>query len=328
MRVIDDATRQPLVNAEIITLGTQQNSFTNDHGEARLLRPPEGSLHVRVREIGFEFADRDIPHAPGTAQIADTIVVMLQPVSYKLPKVTTEATNSCGATTDSLSESLSALVLSQLRLSAERYEAFRRAYPFTVRIERRTVRRDYYGEMKAQPFEALGTDSEKWGDPYVPGHVLSEDSHGGFSVPILFVSALADPVFWKHHCFVARGVELLDGARVIRLDFAPTKETRSPDWEGSAFVDSATSILRRVDFDLTTLARHDVLQALVGYTIFRSPAASITMPDSTVAMWWTGTPVKAGQLQPADGVQLIRVQQLVYRKSAPADAEPLLRAQP
>lgn len=328
VRVVSDVTHQPLVNAEVIVAGTQQSSFTNELGQVRLLRTADAAVNLRVRQIGFLFADRNVPRSSHPAQSADTVVVALEPVSYKLPKVATKAVNSCGATTDPVSEALSALVLSQLRLSAERYDAFRRTYPFRVWIERRTVRRDFDGAMKADTVQVLGAESEKWGDPYVPGKVLSEEPNGRFSVPILFVSALADSVFWKHHCFVARGVVSLDGERVIQLDFSPTKETKSPDWEGTALVDSATSMLRRVDFDLTRLGSRDVLHGLMGFTIFRSPTVSISMPDSTTALWWRSTPVKDGFLQPADGMQQIRVVKLLYRNATPLGASPPAREEP
>jgi hypothetical protein len=326
VRVVDDATHQPLVNAEVIVTATEQTSFTNDNGEARLLRKSDAPLNLRVRQIGFQFSERNV--ATASARSADTLVVELQPVSYRLPRVATRAVNSCGAATDSMSQKLSAVVLSQLRLSAERYDAFRRAYPFNVWIERRTARRDADGTIRTEPVQVPGTRSEKWGDPYVPGRVLSEQPGGGFSVPILFVSALADANFWNHHCFVAQGVQTFQGERVIQLDFMPTKETKTPDWEGSALVDSATSMLRRVDFDLTGLGKHDVLKGLVGYTVFRSPTAFITMPDSTMAMWWTSAPVNDGALRPADGFQLIRVLRVAYREATPAGVEPLPRDHP
>lgn len=326
VRVVDDATHLPLVNAQVIVIGTQKTNFTNDNGEARLLRTSEAPLSLHVRQIGFQFSDQNV--ATASRRDADTVIVSLQPVSYKLPKVATSAVNSCGAATDSLSQNLSAVVLSQLRLSAERYDAFRHAYPFNVWIERRTARRDADGTIRTEPVEVPGTQSDKWGDPYVPGRVLSELPSGGFSVPILFVSALADANFWKHHCFVAQGVQTFERTRVIRLDFMPTKETKTPDWEGSALVDSATSMLRRVDFDLTGLGKHDVLKGLVGYTMFRSPTAFISMPDSTMAMWWTTAPVKDGTLRPADGYQSIRVVRLAYSKATPVGVESLPRDHP
>lgn|GEM_PF-1281938 len=327
VRVVDDATHQPLVNAEVIVAGAQQTSFTNDLGQARLLRAPGVALNLHVRQIGFLFADRNVPPLAGTSQAADTVTVSLEPVSYKLPKVATTASNGCGAASDSVSATLSALVLSQLRLGAERYDTFRQAYPFSAVIERRTVNRDESGAMKAMPIEMGDVESQKLDHAYTPGKVLNESADGKFMVPILSVSSLADPAFWKHHCFVARDVESLGNDRVIRLDFSPTRATKSPDWAGSAFVDSTTSMLHRIDFNLTGLRDRDIIQGLVGYTLFHAPAAFISMPDSSIATWWFTSPIKNKELQPADGLQSITVRKIVHRKSIPADAKPLTREQ-
>jgi hypothetical protein len=328
VRVISSVTHQPLVNAEVIIASTQQSSFTNELGQARLLRSSDAALNLRVRQIGFLFADRNVPRTSHPEQNADTVVVALEAVSYKLPKVATTASNSCGTTSDSISATLSALVLSQLRLGAERYDTFRQAYPFTALIERKTVSRDESGAMKALPIEMGNVESQKLDHTYAPGKVLNESFDGKFMVPILSVSSLADPAFWKHHCFVARDVESLGNDRVIRLDFAPTRATASPDWAGSAYVDSTTSMLHRIDFNLTGLRDRDIIQGLVGYTLFHAPAASISMPDSSMATWWFSAPIRNKELQPADGLQSITVRKIVYRKSTPADAKPLNREQP
>ena len=90
-------------------------------------------------------------------------------------------------------------------------------------------------------------------------------------MPVLFVSALADSAFWNRHCFEARGVESHDGRRLIRLDFSPALDIRDPDWEGSAWLDSARSVLARVDFRLTNLRHVDGPQRFEGYTVFSTP---------------------------------------------------------
>lgn len=319
VRVIDDASRQPLLNAEVINLSSGQNRFTDEHGEAQLPWPTDGALRLRVRQIGFQFSERELVRSTAKAQSIDTVVFALHAVTYTLPTVATEATNRCGADVDSSSRELSALVLQQLRLGAERYDAFRRAYPFQVHVERRTATRDYYGKLKLARVATEETNSDEWGDRYAPGRIVEYGSNGGFSVSILFLSSLADPVFWTHHCFIARGVESLDGARVIRLDFAPTPDLKAPDWEGSAFVDSATSILHRVQFNLAGLIQDELPRRLTGYTTFTSPTPFIAMPDSTLAMWWRRAPASDGQWGLPDVVQLVHVQRLKYRKATPTN---------
>ena len=86
-----------------------------------------------------------------------------------------------------------------------------------------------------------------------PATCCSPPEDHEFFVPLLFVSALADSAFWARHCFVARGVESHDGRRVIRLDFTPALGVDEPEWEGAAWIDSAASVLARVEFRLTNL---------------------------------------------------------------------------
>ena len=102
-------------------------------------------------------------------------------------------------------------------------------------------------------------------------------------VPLLFVSALADSAFWARHCFVARGVESHERRRVIRLDFTPALGVNDAEWEGAAWIDSAASVLARVEFRLTNLRDYGGPRQFEGYTVFTTPSPFIARPDSTVA---------------------------------------------
>lgn len=317
VRVVDDVSRRPLTNAEVLNLASGENRFTDERGEARLSWPSGGKLDLRVRQIGYKYVERLLQQQSAGMQRADTAVFELHAVAYALPAVATTATRHCGPEDDS-TKALSAIVLEQLRSGAERYGAFRRAYPFRVRIERRTARRDVDGKLKLVRVADEETDAERWGDPYVAGKILQYGPGGGLSVPILFLSSLADPVFWTHHCFAAHGVESLAGARVIHMDFAPTPDVKAPDWAGTAFVDSASSLLRLVQFHLSGLGDEDLPRRLDGYTTFMSPTPSIVVPDSTVAMWWRRGPEADDQWGTPDVLQLIHLRKLVYRKRTPA----------
>ena len=138
-------------------------------------------------------------------------------------------------------------------------------------------------------------------------------------MPVLFVSALADSAFWNRHCFEARGVESHDGRRLIRLDFSPALDIRDPDWEGSAWLDSARSVLARVDFRLTNLRHVDGPQRFEGYTVFSTPTPFIAMPDSTVA-WWTIRSPTVGAYGPtrrSESMQTLVTRALTYRQRTP-----------
>jgi hypothetical protein len=131
------------------------------------------------------------------------------------------------------------------------------------------------------------------------------------------VSALADTAFWERHCFVARGVETLEGRRMIRLQFFPARDVREPEWEGSAWLDSARSVLARVEFRLTNLHDREGPQEFTGYTVFSTPSPFIAMPDSTVARWNTAMRGSYGQLRRFIGQQSYVIRDVRYVERVP-----------
>ena len=316
VRVIESASQQPLPNAEVIDLESGTRRFTNTDGEARVAWPPSARLRLRIRQLGYQFVDRDIARvAPGDLVI-DTLTVTLARVAYVLPDVTTHVAG-CSTDADSSTKALAVIALGQLRMGAERYEAFRKAYPFQIRQKRRTVRFNPDGTARAVLEDTEQAASEDWGERYQPGRILDRSSRG-LSARLLFLSALADPVFWQHHCFGVRGFETLAQDRVRRLEFVPVATVTEPDYMGTAFVDSATSMLRRVEFQMTGLRDNDVPRRLEGYTTFRSPSPFIVIPDSTVAVWWRR---EAGTYKPPwsgpDVVQMLELLGVTYRKGTP-----------
>lgn len=316
VEVRDRATGRPLLNAEVTDTRSGEHRFTDERGQTRIAWPGNGRLNLRVRQIGYRLASRDVTRDDQGATATNAIVIELDRVIYVLPTVVAKNTTQCAATSDSTSSALSAAILEQLRSSAERYENFRKSYPFTVKARRRTGTLGPDGKLRQLREQSDQVNSDNWGDAYTPGRLIERTAFG-FSVPILFLSSLADPVFWRHHCFAARGVESLDGRRVILLDFLPGPSVRQADWAGTAFVDSANSLLRRIEFRLTGLRKDERPRRLEGYTTFRSPSPNIVLPDSTVAGWWRREIVNDEWGMP-DVVQSVTVESLTYRKRGPA----------
>jgi hypothetical protein len=115
-----------------------------------------------------------------------------------------------------------------------------------------------------------------------------------------------------------RGVEPYAGHRVVRLEFTPARGLRGPEWSGTAFTDSATRLLHRVEFRLVGLRPDDVPARLEGYTTFSSPSPFIAMPESTLAMmWWRRTPPSDSAWGMPDVVQLLHRIDVQYRKAKP-----------
>ena len=314
VRVVDAGSHEPIPNAQVTDLDSAVQRLTNGRGEARFDWSGRPAMRLWVRQLGYRLAERVVrPGAGGT----DTAVVALDRVPFVLPEQRAVAIDRCDLRTDSATQELSLYALSQLRLAAEHYDQFRRTYPFTLRAERRTI--VFSRRANAPARETVSrerTSSSEWGDRYEPGNVLHRERLG-FSASLLFVASLADSAFWDRHCLVARTVERRAEQSWLRLDFAPARDLDTPDWAGSAWLDSATSVLRRVEFRLTNLAPDDSPRRLEGYTTFSSPSPFITIPDSSVAYWWRSNPTSELGWGRPDVLQLIRVTAIDYSGPRP-----------
>ncbi|HEV7993834.1 MAG TPA: hypothetical protein VGP25_18545 [Gemmatimonadaceae bacterium] len=314
IHVVDSASRRPLPNAEVAS--PSRRRLTDAEGNARFPWPEAGAISVRVRQIGFRYVDRTLHRGTSTSATVDTVTIVLAPATFALPQVVTQADVRCSEKLDSAAFALSTSSMELLRFGAEQYNSFRAAYPFNVTLNRRTVRSPAFRGPRTEE-RSESAESETYGDPYLPGHALLK-TPTGYYAPILFVSALADSAFWARHCFAAKGVESRDGRRVIRLDFSPARGVREVEWAGSAWLDSAASVLRRVDFRLVNVRDPRAPRRFEGYTTFSMPSPYIAVPDSTVAWWWSLTyPTESDDKFTADVLQFISTSQVKYRRELP-----------
>jgi hypothetical protein len=307
--VVDSGARYPLVNADVIDLVTGQHRFTDEHGQARVQWPSGGELRLRVRQVGYQPRQQTLRQANGNSGVA---TFAMSKVVYVISSV--KSTSRCSTSADSASRDLSLAELDQLKQAAEKYDQFRRQFPFEATVERRTAAVEPNGSVKRIIAAKEKFRSENWEAPYRPGEIIEYEFGGNFTVPLLLLSTLGDSVFWGHHCFIARGVESYRGARVVRLEFSPTTEITGPDYEGAALLDSATSYLLRVDFHIANL--HQRPRRLEGYVTFMSPSPFVMVPDTTVAIWWVRD-VDSTKWGNPDVAQRLHLEQLKYRKATP-----------
>lgn len=316
--VVDAGARYPLANADVIDLATGQRRFTDERGQARLPWPADGRLRLRVREVGYKPVQRTL-HRDSVSGGATTIE--MSKVAYVISPV--RATSRCVTTDDSTSLALSVSVLEQLKQGAEKYNDFRRTYPFETTVERRTARVPDSGPVTKVRRANEKFQSDTWEVPYKSGDVVDYSRDGSFTAPILFLSTLGDSVFWEHHCFIARGIESYQGIRAIRLEFSPITGLRGPDWGGVAMLDSATSYLLRLEFHLVNLDTRRGLSRLEGYQTFRSPSPFVVIPDSVTAIWWTPQRAKVDhKMERPNVAQSLHIVSLKYRKAKPPEHQP------
>jgi hypothetical protein len=319
VRVVDSLSRAPLPNAEVTADG--RRALTDAKGEVRIQWPASGSVAIRVRQLGFRYVQRTLTRDRASTSNVDTVVVAMAHAAFALPQVATVARARCREEPDSARRARSEAAMELLRFGAEQYGTFRRRYPFRLTLERRTESSDAGRTGTRVEKTSEETTSNEWGDRYFPGRVIQRTGSSSWFVPLLFVSALADSAFWDRHCFVARGMETHEGHRVIRLDFLPALGIRDAEWEGAAWIDSAASVLRRVEFRLTNLHDRDGPRRFEGYTVFTTPSPYIARPDSTLAWWATSNTTAGGYggSQSSTGRQALTIRDVVYERGEPPE---------
>lgn len=308
--VVDSGARYPLVNADVIDLSTGEHRLTDERGQARFTWPNDGRMRLRVRQVGYQPLQRTL-RLPDSSKTATTFA--MNKIAYVISPVS--STSHCASAADSASLNASMSELEQLRQAAEKYDQFRRLFPFEATIERRTAVVPTNGVVKRITAVKEKFRSENWQEPYKPGDIIQYE-RGDFTVPLLFLSTLGDSVFWENHCFIARGVESYQGVRVVRLEFSPSSDVTGPDYAGAAFLDSATSSLLKVDFHLSNLHQRYGPTRLEGYMTFMSPTPFVMMPDTTAAIWWVRK-VSGSEWGYPDFVQRLNLEGLKYRKERP-----------
>ncbi len=313
VRVLDSLSGAPLPNAEVTAIG--RSALTDVHGQVRILWPTEGTLSIRVRQLGFRYVQRTVQRGASPSATEDTLTIALQRAAFALPQMTAVARPRCrDEEADSRRSALSESAMELLRFGAEQYGSFRRRYPFALTVERRTELFVPGSNVPNRDRSEELTSSDDWGDRYFPGRVMQRTGGQTWFIPLLFVSALADSAFWARHCFVARGVESREHRRVIRLDFTPALGVNEPEWEGAAWIDSAASVLARVEFRLTNLRNYGGPRAFEGYTVFTTPSPYIARPDSTVASWTSSSSASGGG---GWSKQALVIREVRYTKEAP-----------
>ena len=307
--VVDSLSRRPLPNAEVRELSSGQRRMTNERGAAYLTWPSDAPLKLRVRQVGYTPREALV----GITTTRRSLTLAMNQVAYVLSGV--RARGHCTAPRDTTLLDVSALALDQLQQAAQKYDDFRRAYPFEAFVERRTVAVTADSAPKRVRVAKERYRSDNFDTEYRPGDVVRGRSTQ-FRVPLLLLSNLGDSVFWEHHCFVARGFQSYHGDRVVRLEFFPTDDVNGPDYAGTATLDSATSMLLRVDFHLTNTQGRREPAKLEGYTTFSSASPFVMVPDSTIAIWWMKTRDQTDWGDP-DFAQSVHVDSLKYRRQKP-----------
>jgi hypothetical protein len=277
-------TSLPLPFSTVVLQPGVTGRFTNDSGVFAFLDLARGDYRVVVRAIGYLPFDSVIT-------VADEPIVLhvaLRPLAIELPPVTVVATRACLHPGPPARDSEPDLVaiFDQLRENAARYRLLSDAYPFQYWTQRQV-----WDEPSARGDSLVVDTMELRSDArllYKPGGlIVTQPGPRGKSERVLrlpTVIDLADSVFHAAHCFTFAGVDNLGGEAQWRVDFLAAERLRVPDVAGSAWLDSATYVLRQLTFRLTRPERAvQSLKTLEVTVTFGELFPSVTVPVHVVA---------------------------------------------
>lgn len=248
-----EATGAPLPYSTIIIDPLSRERFTDRDGTFRYFAVPPGKYKVRVRQLGYLPVDTTMMLSAVNADPVFFLVKVastLADVEVKAPVRLCHVPDENGFVSD---EDL-ATVLGEARKNAERERLLRRTYPFEYKLAQSHDTYDLKANIHRIIYDTTTFRSDdNW--RYRKGRVLSDDRNKLFGqvrvMRLPTLTDLADVRFLTAHCFKYAGMSDEDSIPTHRIDFEPTPDIKSPDVEGSIFIDSATYIIRRAEFRLT-----------------------------------------------------------------------------
>jgi hypothetical protein len=269
----------PFGTASLRETGTER--FSNERGEFVLANLAPGTYHLRVKQLGFVAFDTAIVLVAGRPP--SRLEIVLSPIAFKLATVTVKGSQACLAP-DSVANSDFQTIIAELRKNADRERLLVTSYPFEYRLEKKFEKLSAGGVPQFGRTETLAYRSDQR-PRYSQGKVLRTDSTiqspDNLIMMIPVLEDLGDPEFLRSHCFKYLGTKSDRDGTTHRIDFKPLQSVRTPDIEGSVFLDSRSYVIRRAIFRLTEGRQlNPPVEELEVTTHFREVFPGVTIIDN------------------------------------------------
>jgi hypothetical protein len=252
--VVADGTGIPIPYTTVRLQPLNRERFTDKNGSFVYYGIASGSYKLQVRMVGFLPVDSTII-VGNASQIIFTITMKriptsLEEVQVKAPPRRCLFPDEFGYVDDPELGT----VLDEAKKNAQREQLLRRTYPFEYKLAQSHDTYDKAAKSSSMRYDTVTYRSDdNW--RYRKGRVVSDDKNRIFGEVRLMrlptLSDLADRTFLAAHCFKYSGVVEEDGRPAHRIDFLPDSALKTPDVEGSIFLDSATYFILRAQFKLT-----------------------------------------------------------------------------
>jgi hypothetical protein len=278
---VTDGASRPLAGVLVAVIdrssAVRGRALSDEQGRFTLVAPAPGAYQVRTTRIGY----RPIVSEP--IVLADGQVVnrqfALSIVPLALDTVRAQAKVACRMTTaDSAiaawrvwEQVRTALAAGQLTTESEQLSATVARYERTLEPLRRQIvvqKTVVASDVIRQPWRSIPPDSLRR-----VGYVVDSSDFMIYSAPSLEV--LSSDGFIEDHCF---GISIAN-SDLIGVSFEPIRERRKiPEIRGTAWVDTKTGVLRRIDYRYANVSKDVDAEAggLMEFTQLRTGTWAIT----------------------------------------------------
>ncbi len=266
----------PLGHSMVTLVGAERQTFTSDAGVFAFAGIEPGRYHLRVTHIGYSPAELNVDVPEGAPP---RVRVQLSHISIQLAAVKIVAAFICrqpGRPNPDLEPDLAEIV-TQIRLNAEHYQLLSDSFPFQHKIQRvfYDVRSDSNRVNPRTDVVRTRSDFRDW--EYKMGEVIVRDREGTvMKLPTL--RDFASYEFLNNHCFQYGGLDSTRDGVFMRIAFEADAQIRTPDVDGTVYLDAKTFQIHRADLRLTKIPKD--IPEVTGVrvtTIFKEISPSIAV---------------------------------------------------
>jgi hypothetical protein len=205
-----------------------------------------------------------------------------------------------------------AAIVAQIRMNAEQYRVLSDSFPFRYKMQHTFYSMHSDSSRFDEQMESDAYRSDVSGWEYHPGSVIDRDRSGRSIMHIPVLTDFASYEFLNNHCFTYGGLESLRDGVMVRIDFMADVQLKTPDVNGSVYLDSKTYQIRRTDLNLSMMPRDfPQARAMSVTTMFSEISPSIDVIEqirgitSLRARGW-GATVATGEDQRMFGLEWLK----------------------
>jgi hypothetical protein len=268
----------PLGHSMVTVLGAERQTFTSEAGVFAFRALEPGRYRLHVTHIGYLPADVDAEVPAGAAP--QRVRVALARLSQQLATVKVVAESRCtapGRPDPGINPDLSAIII-QLRLNAEHYRLLADSFPFEYQVQRSQAEMKSDGNRGTPRIDTLAFRTDRRGWEYTMGDMVERHPNGEYVMHLPDLRDFASYDFLNNHCFRYGGLDSTRQGVLLRIDFRADVQIRTPDVNGTIYLDAQTYQIRRADLELSKIPPEvQQVTALHVTTLFSEISPSITV---------------------------------------------------